>query len=399
MAEPLMISSRDDDLVGVARRSDPLGVRAVWSARARVMVPYLTEQTTDVRGFQVLIEAFRLWDILRAKGSKNADARSLGEFFLLVEQAFARTIGWRDGDWPLPGARRVRGRLDDPPCISVDDGGWHLLGGQMANGIWGLYRGASQRAGLVDDNMLWLSDETQQAADAASCLDGIALERLVELVELALGGETVKLPVHGNGSLYRALCTTFDEVPLKSHLRERLIDSHDLNRAIAERLVVSRELNHRRFLEKAALDLKEHGPELNSVIECENLLAVLEGIFHRLCGKRGQTVQAAADSLPVDLDQLEAALHAFAASGATRFDDLDTSSPTHLVNSVLSLHKDVCDRRGRAVWVWEEQGRLQGDVDAGEPSADDCQVGVAWRNDYYLNPLRSIARQLRKRGA
>ena len=393
-----MISSRDDDLVGVARRSDPLGVLAVWSARARVIVPYLTEQTTDVRGFQILVEAFRLWAILQAWGSKNADSRGLGEFFMLVEQAFARTIGWRERDWSLPGARRVRGRLGDHPCISVDDDAWHLLGDQLANGIWGLYRGAARRAGLVDDNMVWLSEDTQQAADATSYLEGIALKRLLELVERAMGGETVELPIHGNDSLYRALCRTFDEVPLKSHLRERLIDSHDLNRAVAERLVLLDELNHRTFLEQAAAVLVEHRPELESVIDCENLLAVLEGVFYRLCGSRGQKIQAAADALPVDLGELETAVEVFAASGATRFDELDTSSTTQLVYSVLSLHKIVCDGRGRAAWVWEEEGSLQGDVDAGEPSADDCQVGVAWRNDYYLHPLRSIARQLKKLG-
>lgn len=399
MAAPLMISRRDDDLVGVARRSDPLGVPAVWSARARVVVPYLTEQTTDVRGFQILIETFRLWTILQARGFRNAEERGLGEFFMLVEQAFARTIGWRERDWPLPGARRVRGRLGDHPCISVDDGAWHLLGGQLANGVWGLYRGAARRAGLLDKNMVWLSEDTHQAADATSCLYGIALERLLELVGQAMDGETVELPIHGNDSLYRALCRTFDEVPLKSHLRERLIDSHDLNRAVAEKLVLWEELNHRMFLQHVELVLEEHRPELKSVIDCENLLAVLEGVFYRLCASRGQTIQAAADSLPVDLGEIEAALHAFAASGATRFDELDTSSPTHLVRSVLSIHKIVCDGRGRAAWVWEEQGRLQGDVDAGEPSTNDCQVGVAWRNDYYLHPLRSIAGQLNKLGA
>ena len=111
MVTPLMISKRDHDLVGVARRADPLGVLAVWSARARAVVPHLTERTTDVRGFQILVEAFRLSTILRARGFQTADGRGLGEFFMLVEQAFARTIGCRDRDWTLPGARRVRGRL------------------------------------------------------------------------------------------------------------------------------------------------------------------------------------------------------------------------------------------------------------------------------------------------
>ena len=87
MATPLMISSKDDDLVGVARRSDPLGLLAVWSARAREAVPHLTEQTTEVRGFQILVEAFRLWTIFVNKAPQPPER--LMEFFMLVEQAFA----------------------------------------------------------------------------------------------------------------------------------------------------------------------------------------------------------------------------------------------------------------------------------------------------------------------
>lgn len=90
MAGPLMISSKDDGLVGAANRSDPLGVLAVWSARAREVVPHLTEQTTDVRGFQILVEAYRLWGEFSDKQPQHAER--LGEFFMLVEQAFARTL-------------------------------------------------------------------------------------------------------------------------------------------------------------------------------------------------------------------------------------------------------------------------------------------------------------------
>ena len=84
MVLPLMISHKDDELVGIANRSDPMGVLAVWSARARDIVPHLTEQTTDVRAFQILVEAFRLWEIYAAQESQPADR--LREFFMLVEQ-------------------------------------------------------------------------------------------------------------------------------------------------------------------------------------------------------------------------------------------------------------------------------------------------------------------------
>ena len=401
MTAPLMISSRDEHLVGVARRSDPMGVLAVWRARARDMVPHLTEQTTNVRGFQILVEAFRLWTIFEDRELQRSEGAGLPEFFMLVEQTFARTVGCRDRDWPLPGARRVRGRLDDSPtCISVANAGWHLLGNQLASGIWGLYRGAARRAGLLDDGMVWLSEDTFEASNGASYLRGRILDRLLDLVGRAMRGETVELRMDGGNALTDALLRTFDEVPLSSHLREKLIDSHDLNRVIAERLVLPIDLNHRAFLERAALKLDEHNGTLREMIDCENLLAVLEAIFFRLCHAKGKTLEEAARSLPVDLGELEAARHTFAGyRWAPRFDELDTASHLGVVDSVLSMHKTVCDKRGRAAWVWEEHGRLRGDFDAGELAEHDCEVRVAWRNDYYLSPLRSIALQLKALGA
>ena len=297
MPAPLMISSRDDVLTGIARRSDPLGLLAVWSTRARKLVPHLTEQTTDVRGFQILVEAFRLWTIFVDRTPQPSKRQ--GEFCMLVEQAFARTIGKRDGDWPLPGARRVRSRLGDQPCISVEDAGWHLLGGQWANGIWGLYRGASRRSGLLKKNMAWLSDDTLEETNRTSFLCGRPLEQMLELVGQAMGGGTVGLPTHGNDALFAALCKTFDEVPLKEHLQAKLIDGHDLNRMLANRLRRAEKLDHRAFLEQAASELEEHCLVLRSVIDCENLLAILEGIFYRLCHARGLSLREAAGSLPV----------------------------------------------------------------------------------------------------
>ena len=404
MDAPLMISSKDDDLVGVARRSDPLGLLAVWSARAREAVPHLTEQTTELRGFQILVDAFRLWTIFVNRASHPP--KRLMEFFMLVEQAFARTIGCRDRDWPLPGARRVRARLGETPCISVADAGWHLLEGQLASGIWGLYRGAARRAGLLDSNMAWLSDDTWEAACASSCLRGAALERLLELVGRAMSGETVALPTDGRNALPGALRRTFDAVPLRSHLRERLIDGHDLNRLLANMLVPLEQLDHRRFFEQAVQELEGHSSVLHRVIDCENLLAVLEGIFYRLCCARGESIDALAETLPVHLGEIQKAREAFARSdtypgGQTArerqvrlYETSDTSTTTKLLRSVLSLHQAVSAERQRAAWVWEEQGRLRSDVDVAEPDEADLKVGLAWCNDYYLRPLSSIARQL-----
>ena len=404
MIPPLMISRKDDELVGVANRSDPMGVLAVWSARARDIVPHLTEQTTDVRAFQILVEAFSLWEIYAAQESQPAIR--LREFFMLVEQTFARTIGWCTGDWPLPGARRVRTRSGEHPCISIDNARWHLLDGQLANGIWGLYRGASARAGLLDEGMAYLSEETRQAAESHSRFGDLARKRLFDLVRTAMDGGTVKLPPQGNDSLYRALYDTFSEVPLKHHLRAKLIDGHDLNRALAEQLAACDSLDRRQFLVRAASELDEHHSVLQAVIDCENLLAVVEGVFYWLCCCKGEMIEVAAASLPVDLARIENARRSFAYSGsypgqtassrqARIHQHLDTSGVTQLARSVVALHEQVSKERGRAPWVWlEEDRRLQSDADVTRPTKAELTVGLAWRNDYYLHPLRSIAPQL-----
>ena len=76
------------------------------------------------------------------------------------------------------------------------------------------------------------------------------------------------------------------------------------------------------------------------------------------------------------------------------FEQLDTSSRAVMARSVLRLHEQVNGERGRAPWVWEELGVLRSDVDVERPADRELQVGVAWRNDYYLYPLGSIASQL-----
>ena len=405
-----MISRKDDALVGVANRSDPMGVLAIWSARARDLVPHLTEQTTDVRAFQILVEAFRLWELYAARESQPAERQR--EFFMLVEQAFARTMGWTtEGDWPLPGARRVRSRSGECPRISIEDAGWHLLDGQLANGIWGLYRGASVRAGLLDESMAYLSEETRQASESHTSIKGTAQRSLFGLIDQAINGGAVALPTHGNDSLLRALRETFAKVPLKDHLRARLIDGFDLNRSLAARLAEADDVDRRQFFERAAIELDGHRSTLQNVLDCENLLAVVEGAFNWLCCCQGETLDDAASSLPVDLTRIEEARESFAASGsyegetakmrqARMHEWLDTSSATRFARSVIALHNKVSDERGRAPWVWlEDNGRLQSDADVARPAEPDLTVGLAWRNDYYLHPLHSIAVQLDERGA
>ena len=400
---PHILTEKDEELLGVAHRSDAMGVLAVWSVRGRDLVPHLTEQTTSVRGFQILVEAFRLWEIYEPAHPEHAGR--LDDFFLLVEQAFARTVGWHDKDWTLPGARRVRARSSEEPHISIEDPDWHLLGGQKANGLWGLYRGASRRAGLLMDDMTRLSSDSMGQATLHSGVGPAAQPRLFKAVQRAMNGETVSLPKHRKNKLTGDLYDTFRDVPLAEHLQARLVDGHDLNRKLAEHLLEIDELDHRLFLANAARDLPNHQATIEDAIRCENLLAVVEAVFFWLCASKGKTVKAAVADLPVDLKALSAARAAFGHSGhyqgntaLVRHDlfheQLNTSSHVELARSVLRLHEKVNEQRKRSPWVWEDQGVLHSDVDLDRPSDTALQVGVAWRNDYYLYPLKSITEQL-----
>ena len=403
MLSPLMITQKDDDLLGVANRSDAMGLLAVWSDRARDLVPHLTQQTTNVRGFQILVEAFRLWEAYEPAHPEHAGR--LDDFFLVVEQAFARVVGRNDRDWPLPGARRVKARSQEKVRVSVADLDWHLLGGQLANGIWGIYRGAARRAGLLEDNMSRLALETMEAASARPGLGAGAEKMLFAFAEEAMNGATVPLQTELDDELAGDLFSTFHDVPLTQHFYDLLIEADPLNLALASRLREVENLDHRRFLLEAAQDLPEHRDALENVIRCEDLLGVVESIFLWVCASKGESLEAAVADLPVDLEALEAARVQFGNSGFYRGDTasarqrrlyelLETSSPLVLARSVLELHRRVSEERKRAAWVWEESGILRGDVDVAKPSEADLRVGYVWRNDYYLQSLRSIARQL-----
>jgi len=401
-----MVSAKDDELLGVTNRSDAMGVLAVWSVRGRDLVPHLTEQTTEVRGFQILVEAFRLWE--EYEPAHHQHAGRLDDFFLLVEQAFARTVGCHPKNgmgWTLPGARRVRARSTAEPHISLLDLNWHLLGGQKANGLWGLYRGASQRAGLLQEDMMRLSGLTMEQATSHPGIAPEAQSRLFSLVKRAMDGETVAIPTNLNNILTKSLYNTYWDLPLANHLHAQLIESNDLTKRLAERLLGTDELDHRIFLLAAVQDWPEHRAVLEDVVRCENLLAVIESVFLWLCASKGKTINEAAKDLSIDLEALETVRIDFGHSGTypgetarARFDrfyrDLDTSNHAMLLRSVLRLHEQVSEARKRAPWVWEDQGMLFSDVDFDHPAETDLQVEVAWRNDYYLYPLQRIAKQL-----
>ena len=253
--------------------------------------------------------------------------------------------------------------------------------------------------------MTRLSYETMKQATLNAAIGPADRNRLFKAVKSAMDGNTVELRKHLNNNRTKALYNTYRDLPLADHLQERLIEGHDLNRQLAERLLGIEELDHRAFLTAAAQDLPDHRTTIEDAVRCEDLLAVVEAIFFWLCASKGKTIEAAVVDLPVDLGALGTARESFGRSGIyqgstaaarhSRFrEQLNTSSNVDLARSVLLLHQKVSEERKRAPWVWEDQGVLLSDVEAEHPSDSELQVGLAWRNDYYLGPLQGIANQL-----
>jgi hypothetical protein len=397
---PFLVTQRDDKLLGTANRSDAMGLLSVWSARARDIVPYLTEQTTDMRAFQLLIEGLRLWEVYERTYSQHVGR--VGDFFLLFEQAVARSTAAAGITWELPGARRVNSRPTNP-AISLNEYEWHLLRNQLANGIWGLYRGAAIRAGLLD------SDGTRLSQEVFAKTTPLVTETnaLFKVMKRAMEGEVVYLSEFP--SKLHSLSSLSQEYTLAPLLWEYLIEGHELNRQLALRLLQAEDFtkqHYRNFLSSSRQALPEHEVTLRRVSLCENLLSVLEELFFWLCASKGDSLAVVADSIPLDLAAFRSALQDFqtvdlyrdSGSAASRHhricDTLRVSSKQELLSSILELHQLVSKDRGRAPWVWEEDGHLRTDVTIDKPAEESLLVGYSWRNSYYLSRLHQLVHQL-----
>jgi len=395
-----MISAEDPEIIGSANRADGMGTLAIWSTRARDLIPHLTEQTMEPRGFQILCEAIWLWEQYEPKHPEHAG--QLDRFFLLIEQAFGRVVFEQTDQWVLPGSRRVRARAGQVPEISLSDASLHLLGGQKANGLWGLYRGAAMRGGLIDDSTGLLSEPTRTACETNRFRYPKGVRKLLKRVASAMNGDTVQLDSHSSSHLVRYLTETFEYIPMRVHLAEVLVENPDLNHRLAKELRRRKRLSHRDFLVQQQRKLPvEHQQAVENVIRCENVLSVVESMFEWLCANRGLQVDSVATKLPLDPSRLVPALAEFTNSGlygsgvaAERFKlycAIETGSRAALARSVLELHRVISEARGRAPWVWDEDGIVRSDVDLDLPPDAAFEVGVHWRNDYYLRPLKSVA--------
>lgn len=122
---------------------DPLGTLSVWTGFARQVVGNLTTQTTSLDDFRVLLIGAWLIDQTDSAEIPQADV------FLAWEQlaSYARlTAAHEEG---FRGVTRAKKYLAADEIWTSADREHQILTNQQAYGIWGLYRAAAWRCGLL----------------------------------------------------------------------------------------------------------------------------------------------------------------------------------------------------------------------------------------------------------
>lgn len=399
----------DRDLVGTHSTRDPLGLLPIWSQRGRSVVTNMTEQTNHVAGFQLLVTTLRLWEEFQ---NWSPDARvRVEEFFLLTEQAFAYSTFSRTETWPLPGRERIVQFIKNgAPQLSLKNG---ILANQLGNGVWGLYRGAALRSGILHDSTRRLS-----AAFSGDMTDsGLSRRSKKELFGQILEAvnnreEGAEFSLHHGRNLPTDMGEIINTIPNKALLRRYLLPHGSLQTRVAALLFKNRKLfaadpaYRRVFINLCAREFTEEREPFEWILRCEDLIAPVERVFYFLFKFAGERVAKAASGLDVDLKDIAVAQERFATSGiytggtAGRYaiyrDSLRLTSREDLVRSILSCHQKVAADRGREPWIVEENDRLRSFVQYdGFPDELDAKPGQTWNNDYYLRPLLAIYTGLR----
>lgn len=384
---------------------DPLGTQAVWQHRARDVVPYLTGASHLPEGFQILWTALAWWPEFARRFQRRANEQI--RFFLLFEQAVARSCRLAGHPWRLPGSRRLA--AGDPGVwVGLDPARHLLLGNQLGNGTWGIYRGPLINAGLLDGgNHL----PAGLARDVREATWHPALDKLWTRLDQALGAgaqDTTMVASQRHRGIVPFLVALVTDIPCRDAIDLHLVrGASRLSALLADVAVRQAQWLDPHDLVKCAGQLQDQ--ELQDALArqqaCERYLACLDACFEALCHEAGKTPAQAAQNLAVDMAALREAQQAFrTASG--RYDalarerhrqmcDARLDSPQAFAQWLLSHHAMLSASRHAAPWLEvREDGRLHCQFAVDRPGAEALDPARAWRNGYYLGTLAALARHL-----
>lgn len=396
-----LLSLEDKSLSLALNGRDPLGTQAIWQFRARDVVPALTAASGRAEGFQLLVTALAWFPLFAQRHQRPAT--DLKRYFLLVEQAFARA--WKtagEEDWPLPGKRRLSGN-ERGIWVGLDPKRHFLIDSPLANGTWGIYRGPLLNARVVDTTNLLADSGVEETIRRATPVMKNLFDGLAKALREPPGVQ-IELAQRSSHSLVQGLVEVLKRLPSKALLRSKLVAPahHPITRDLAEQALRHPDDPVEALVLRALHELSHWRVPLNGVVRCERYLAALDASFEQLCALVIAGEKDPYGALTMDLVALRRAQADFAVCGSFRgladqrrlqLLQAPTASAAALGAFLLQHHAAISEERGSAPWISESDNRrLACRVEVHEPQERQLQPGTAWRNGYYLDALRSLAR-------
>lgn len=434
----------EDPRARIKGSRDPLGTQPVWAAFGRKLVFNLTTVTTSVRNFTVHMLG-RYWTGRLVEDGRIAEDRVL-QAFLLFEQVAAyvrydrckvreEDVGerWSSDDVEIRGINRVSRRVDaDRRRIPIGhDAEALILTDQKTYGLWGLYTVAARTSGFVPEHRNFgVTERAQEFIDQCYAPHLERGEReLLRLIErggnLDLRRETPHVAglarilgpefTHEERSFYGDLLRDGVKAP-GSRGRQRvlreLLEEHLLDNSLGRQEVLA--------LAKAATAREEHGlaTRLRKVACLEALLAPSAALFDALllAGSRtpsdvaGDVADRWGRSVPhLDRREFEEIIPEIQATvgdeiaGAmdTCHEALADANYLSAIEALLLWNRLVMAGRKSGSWVaLGTNGRLDVRYRNAEhhfPSGDE--LPDLWRNNYFVNSLKRVTRQLQEPAA
>ena len=407
---------------------DPLGVQPIWSKFARHFVTNITGAANSVRGFTILLlgryYAARLIEAGRVPKEQALDV------VLRMEQlgAYARHVGHGvDGD--IRGIERVKALLDEHrgrPYIEPGPRG-RILSDQRVYGLWGLYTVSARESGLVPEGPIGVTEPVAELIEQIY-RPGLARVESQLLRFLEKGG---RLDTKGKNPLFRALC---DLLPEKlsppevdfygHHLRDALTTegpgSQGVQARFVELLAAHTDLNGRltreesvALAEAAAKTDPQLAERLQRMIRLEALLAPADALFDFVLSRNGKSPEELHETLREDwgprvpnldpeaflelVPEIESASSELQARAMKSCHTaLAGGKYSDAIHYLLDWNTELMKTRKAAPWArLSADGRIEVRFRGAETLLpEEGELGTLWNNQYFVDSLKRITRQL-----
>jgi hypothetical protein len=329
---------------------------------------------------------------------------------MLVEQAFARACTLNETTWYLPGSRRLT--PGNPVFIGLKPE-HHLLGGQLQNGVWGIYRSAAESADLINENNAVNPNIVEKIKSKSEAVERLLPYLIKEFKQQSVEG--VKIAERRNHQLVGELSNIIESYPFAKLIYKPFLTpakpvSTSSVVSLMRQQIKLDQFKPEIFVLQAKESIPAHLDVFQNIIKCERYIATVESIFDWLCSGLSSSVEEAVSKLQINMNDLRSAGKNFSGSGEypsnslayqrkIMLEKLKLSSKKSLIETILDMHKVVSESRNNMPWITiQENGRFDIVVQRGLPAEEQLNSISAWRNSYYLDSLFNLTRQFYKAG-